>query len=98
MTNAGIAHENIHPGIARGCGCQVGFRSHVESNGIGSSTRFTNPLDGRLTRFDPKFSNKHPGTGTGKGFSDALTDAGSGTRHQSCLAIETNHERPWEMD
>jgi hypothetical protein len=32
-----------------------------------------------------------PGTGSGKGFSDALTDAGSGTRHQSSLTIETNH-------
>jgi hypothetical protein len=44
-----------------------------------------------LTRLVPEFSDDHPGTGSGKSFSDALTDAGSGTRHQSSLTIETNH-------
>lgn len=95
MTNTRITNENIHTRIAGRGGRKIGFRSHVDSDCIGPATRFTNPLDRRFTGFDPKFSDKHPGAGSGKGFSDALTDAGPGTRHQSGLAVETNHWRRW---
>jgi hypothetical protein len=44
-----------------------------------------------LAGLSSEFRNEHSGTGSGKGFSNALTDAGSGTRHQSSLTIETNH-------
>jgi hypothetical protein len=50
-------------------------------------------LHSQLAGLSSEFRNEHPGTGSGKGFSNALTDAGSGTRHQSGLAIETNHRR-----
>jgi hypothetical protein len=39
------------------------------------------PQHSGFTGLGPEFSDDHPGTGSGKGFSDALTDARSGTRH-----------------